>query len=187
MLHESAAPRTDPLATSAARSPDRKCRRARQQAPVLATRSSSRNRGHANTRPPGQRVALRIAPAIDSSGITLSTPFSLIASFGIPKTTQVASSCAMVFAPACFHLQHAPRPVVAHPGQNHADRVRPRIARRRTEQHIHRRPVPAHQRPFPAPPRNSARRCVAAADDDSPARSAPALAAPYPGSPLLSP
>ena len=38
------------------------------------------------------RAVCRMPPAMLSSGITLSTPFSLIASFGIPKTMQVASS-----------------------------------------------------------------------------------------------
>ena len=41
---------------------------------------------------PVYRARFRMAPAMFSSGITLSTPFSLIASFGIPKTTQVASA-----------------------------------------------------------------------------------------------
>ena len=48
------------------------------------------------------RAQVRIALGIDCKGKTRSTPPNLIASFGIPKTTHVASSCATVAAPACF-------------------------------------------------------------------------------------
>lgn len=47
-------------------------------------------------------MCIRTLLAVASSDTTVSTPPSLIASFGMPNTTQLVSSCAMVYAPACF-------------------------------------------------------------------------------------
>jgi MFS family permease len=58
---------------------------------------------HRQVRPIYQRLrSYKIAEAISSSDSTFSAPPSLIASLGMPKTTQLFSSCAMLRAPACF-------------------------------------------------------------------------------------
>jgi hypothetical protein len=55
------------------------------------------------------------------SGSTSSTAPSLIASLGMPKTTQLASSWARCAAPVA-HLLQAARAVVAHAGHDDAER-----------------------------------------------------------------
>jgi hypothetical protein len=52
-----------------------------------------------------QRVPASTAAAIDGNGSTVSAAPSLIASFGMPNTTEVASSCAMVAALAGRHIE----------------------------------------------------------------------------------
>ncbi len=84
-----------------------------------------------------------------SSGITRSTAPAFMASAGIPNTTQLASSCAMLNAPACFISSIPFGAVVAHAGHDHADHVPAAITRGRTEQHVHRGPVTADQGPVP--------------------------------------
>jgi len=85
-------------------------------------------------------------PATDCKGKILSTPFSLIASLGMPKTMQVASSWAIVLAPACF-ISSIPRA----PSSPIPVRITPphlsRIAGSGPKQHIDRGPMAADQRP----------------------------------------
>ena len=71
------------------------------------------------------------SPAIAPNGNTCRTADNLIASAGMPNTTDVASSCAMVYGSRLPHLQHALGAVVAHARHDHPNVVSPSIARGR--------------------------------------------------------
>src|ERR1035438_670638 len=87
--------------------------------------------------------------AIWPNGSTRSTPPSLIASAGMPKTIEVAWSCARLKAPVSFSSSMPRAPFVAHAGHDPARRVPSGVTRRGTEQDVHRRAVAADQRPVP--------------------------------------
>ena len=68
---------------------------------------------------------------------------------GHPEDDATGFILSDIEGPGLLHLQHSLGAVVAHPGHDDADHVPPAVARRRTEQHIDRRTMPAHQRPVP--------------------------------------
>ena len=98
-------------------------------------------------RGPAQRQSRTTSSAMRPSGSVRSTPPMRMASLGMPKTTQRRFVLRDRGGAGLLHLQHAARAVVAHAGHDDADRVAARVARGRAEQHVHRGPVAADQRP----------------------------------------
>ena len=92
-------------------------------------------------------VRARIAPAMRWRGSMSSTAPRSMAARGMPKTTDVASSWAIVAAPARLissrpSAPSSPMPVIRTP-----DRVRAGRLRHRAEEHVDARPVAGHERP----------------------------------------
>ena len=89
-----------------------------------------------------------IVGAIDSSGVTNLAAPRRMASRGMPKTTHVASFCAIVRAPASRISKRPAGAVVPHAGHDHAGRVRAGRLGRRAKQHLDAGAVATDRRAF---------------------------------------